>query len=88
MPPWLPAHQLLVALSGWAEIILAVLLCIPLTKTVAAWGIILLLLLVFPANIQMCINHWRQQNPYLWITILRLPLQFFLIWWAYYYTRH
>lgn len=87
MPTWLPAHHQLVLVSGAAEIILGILLLPMATRHWAAWGIILLLIAVFPANIQMAINYYRQGNPHLWIALLRLPLQGVLIWWAWQYTR-
>ena len=86
MPPWLPKHLLLVYISGVAEIILGLLLIPMLIRSIAAWGIIVLLIAVFPANIQMAINYYQDHRSYFWLTILRLPLQFLLIWWAYFYT--
>ncbi|TCJ13371.1 DoxX family membrane protein [Flaviaesturariibacter flavus] len=87
MPPWLPAHAALVAVSGVAEILLGAGLLLPRTRRAAAWGIVVLLVAVFPANIQMALNWWRSGHPHLWIALLRLPLQGLLIWWALLYTR-
>ncbi len=87
MPPWLPWPQALVLISGLLEMLLGVLLLIPVTRRMAAWGIILLLIAVFPANIQMLLNYVHQDNPGLWLAILRLPVQFLLIWWAYVFTK-
>lgn len=87
MPPWIPGHMPVVYGSGIVEIILAVLLIPTVTRIYAAWGIVILLILIFPANIQMMLNFYRKKNPYLWITILRLPLQPVLIWWAWLYTK-
>ena len=86
MPPWVPWHMPIVYVSGAFEIILGVLLIPVMTRTYAAWGIIILLILIFPANIQMTLNFYRKKNPYLWISVLRLPLQPVLIWWAWQYT--
>ncbi len=86
MPPWIPLHTPIVFISGVVEIVLAILLLPSITRVYAAWGIIILLILIFPANIQMMLNFYRKHNPYLWITILRLPLQPLLIWWAWLYT--
>lgn len=88
MPPWLPWHYSLIAISGAAEIVLGLLLLQVATRKWAAWGIIALLIAVFPANVQMMINYKQQQNPYLWIAILRLPLQLLLIRWAYQFVRN
>lgn len=88
MPPWLPWHKELVVISGVCEIVFGLLLFLPTTRKLAAWGIILLLIAVFPANIQMAINYFNESNPKLWISILRLPLQLILIWWAWSFTKN
>ncbi len=87
MPPWLPYPLTLVNISGICEIAFALLLIPAATRTIGAWLIILLLIAVFPANIQMSVNYWKYHNPYFWVTIARLPLQFVLIWWAWVYTK-
>ena len=51
MPPYLPWHLELVYLSGFFEAALGLLLLVPRTSRLAAWGIIALLIAVFPANI-------------------------------------
>lgn len=86
MPPYLPLHLPLVYLSGCLEVILG--LALPITKftRAAAWGLIALLVAVFPANIHMALNHAfypEYSVPALW---LRLPVQLVLIAWAYWYT--
>jgi uncharacterized membrane protein len=88
MPPWLPLQSLLVLLSGIMEVVFGILICIPSTRIFAAWGLIVLLIAVFPANIQMMLNYHYQHHPQLWLTIARLPLQVFLILWAYQYTKN
>jgi uncharacterized membrane protein len=87
MPPYIPWHIELVYISGACEIIFALLLIPKATRRTAAWLIIALLIAVFPANIQMTINYANENNPGLWYTIVRLPIQFLLIWWAWVYTR-
>ncbi len=87
MPPYLPWHLFLVNLSGLCEIGLGILLLIPKFTSLAGWGLIALLIAVFPANIHMAINPqlFPEFSPLLlW---LRLPLQFGLIAWAYWYTK-
>jgi uncharacterized membrane protein len=86
MPPYLPAHRELVYLSGLFEIGLGALLLAPRFKRFAAWGIILLLIAVFPANIYV------YQHPEVlpapgWLHLLRLPLQGLFIAWAWWHTR-
>jgi uncharacterized membrane protein len=91
MPAYLPWHLELVYLSGAIEILLAVLLLVPATRRLAAWGTIALLIAVFPANLNMALNDIRPDGPFgpptaqaLW---LRLPMQLVLIAWAWWYTR-
>ena len=87
MPRWLPSHQLLVWVSGFVEVMLGLLLFFRHTRRMAAWGVILLLLFVFPANVQMLLDYRSTGHPRLWLAVLRLPLQLLLIWWAYQYTK-
>jgi uncharacterized membrane protein len=87
MPPYLPRHLLLVYVSGVFEITLGAAVVVPGLTRPAAWGLIALLIAVFPANIHMALNPdlFREFNPVmLW---LRLPLQAVLIAWVYWYTR-
>ncbi len=86
MPPYIPYHRAMVLISGVAEIALGLGLLFDATRVYAAWGLILLLIAVFPANIYMATSGRFHQIPAfaLW---LRLPLQFLLIWWMYQYTR-
>lgn len=86
MPPFLPASQFLVFLSGALEIALGALLLIPRFTRFAAWGLIALLVAVFPANIYMALypERFPEFSPLgIW---LRLPLQFVIIGWAFWYT--
>ncbi len=89
MPPYLPWHTALIYISGALEIVLGLLLIPAPTRRFAALGIIVLLVAIFPANVQMAVNFAHVHNPYLWITIVRLPLQVLLIWiaWRYYMAR-
>lgn len=83
MPPYLPWHRFLVYFSGALEIALGVGLLIPRLTNLSAWGLIALLIAVFPANIHMALypDLFPEFNPaMLW---LRLPLQLVLIAWAY-----
>lgn len=92
VPEALPAPDLLVYVSGLFELALAAGLLIARTRKLAAWGLIALLVAVFPANIGMALNPERGlvgiplaiPEVLLW---LRLPLQFVLIAWAKRHTR-
>jgi uncharacterized membrane protein len=90
MPTYLPqtSHLPLVYISGVCEIIAALLLIPESTRPLGAWLTIALLIAVFPANIQMLVTFYQKQHSALWIAILRLPMQIFLIWWAWIYTKN
>lgn len=89
MPAVLPAPDLLVALSGVAEIAGGLGLILPATRRLAAWGLIALLIAIFPANINMAVNRIPLGSHSLptWALWGRLPLQIILIAWAYWFTR-
>lgn len=84
IPPYLPNPKLLNIIAGACEILLGIGLLSPNTRSFSAFGLILLLLAVFPANIHM-LQQGAKGIPR-WALILRLPLQFLLIAWAYIYT--
>ena len=94
MPPWVPWHRAMVVLSGIAEIVLAVLLVPRATRRAAAWGVIALLVAVFPANLHMALEQLRPVHAPAWMGTpspvalwLRLPLQGVLVLWAWWHTR-
>ena len=87
MPPWLPLHKEFVFISGICEVLFALLLLFPITRRLGAYCIIALLIAVFPANIQMLLDYYNDNNPMFWLAIIRLPIQFVLIWWAYSFTK-
>ncbi len=87
IPPWLPWPEALVFITGVVEIIAGFFLLPVSTRRKAAWVIIVLLIIVFPANVQMMLNYMHEKNTNVWIAILRLPLQILLIWWAYIFTK-
>jgi uncharacterized membrane protein len=76
-----------VYLSGFFEIALGTLLLLPRQQRIAAWGLIALLIAVFPANIHMAVH--AELYPAISPAMLwaRLPLQGVLMAWAYWYTR-
>jgi len=87
MPPYLPAHTLLVQLSGVFEILGGIGILVPMTQRFSAWGLIALLVAVSPANIQMAMDHAQWPAIPAWALWLRVPLQLPLMWWAWLYTR-
>ena len=86
MPPYLPWLHFLNYLSGFFEIVLGVLLLAPAFTRVAAWGLIALLIAVFPANIHMALNPQLYPDISPTVLWLRLPQQGVFIAWAYLYT--
>ncbi len=86
-PPYMPWPLALVIISGVAEIVLGIALLLPKCSRLAAWGLIALLIAVFPANIHMAVH--SELFPTIPVIALwvRLPLQGLLILWAYWYTR-
>ncbi|WP_339839423.1 DoxX family protein [uncultured Flavobacterium sp.] len=87
IPSYIPNPKLLNQLSGFAEIILGIGLCIALTSSWSAIGIIVLLIAVFPANLYMYQNEKARLGLPKWATLIRLPLQLILIYWAYIYIK-
>jgi uncharacterized membrane protein len=86
MPPYIPWHKPIVYLSGLAEIGLAILLLLPDYSSWAAWGIIALLVAVFPANVYHFTSGGAGMRIPKWVLALRLPLQGVLIAWAWWHT--
>lgn len=85
VPPWLPAPLALVLISGVCEILGAAGVLLLPTRVAAGWGLIALLVAVFPANIQMLVHAHARHASGAWQAALvaRLPLQVMLIYWIY-----
>ena len=87
MPPYLPWPSALHLIAGFFEVVLGVMLLIPRFQRLAAWGLIALLLAVYPANIHMAVNHHLYPEWPMIVLWIRLPLQFVLIAWAWWFTK-
>ncbi|MDT7827859.1 DoxX family protein [Pricia sp. S334] len=85
MPRYLPKHKLLVSLSGIAEIVLGLGLCFPATKEVSIYGILLMLAVFLLVHFYMLSGEKASAGIPKWILILRIPLQFGLMYWAWWY---
>jgi uncharacterized membrane protein len=82
IPAWLPAPLWMVWLSGVAEIVLGLGLFVPRLRRLVGWGIVALLVAVFPANIEMARRpELLPQVPEILFWI-RLPLQLVFVWWV------
>ena len=89
MPDYLPLHLEAVYLSGFFEILLGGMLLFKKYRKVAGWGLIALLIAVFPANIYLAQNEMAQQTLNISQTtaIVRLPFQALFIGLAYWHTK-
>ncbi|RMF16502.1 MAG: DoxX family membrane protein [Candidatus Dadabacteria bacterium] len=86
MPPWIPAHRLCVLISGVAEISGGIGLLLPRWRRSAGWGLLALLVAVWPANIHMAINDVQVPGLppapgwALWLRALAQPLLMLWVW--------
>ena len=87
VPPILPFKAALVYVSGVFEIVLGSLLIFPKTRFIAGWGLILLLLAVYPANIYVALSNGKAMNITPMMAWGRLPFQFVFIGLAYWHSR-
>ena len=100
VPPYLPYKIELVYISGLLEVILGLMLLIPKTRFYAGWGLIVLLIAVYPANIDMFVNDVDVQTNVQGITeriedadavrlrnFIRLPFQFLFAWLVWRHTK-
>ncbi|MCH8982778.1 MAG: DoxX family protein [Acidobacteria bacterium] len=89
MPDFVPWPLAVVYISGIAEVLLGVGVIVPATRLVAAWGLVVLLVVIFPANVNVAVNDlaFVGEEPNSLLNWLRLPIQAVLIAWAWWYTR-
>jgi len=85
LPGYLPGHKILVTLSGIAEIALGLALCFKTTHVWAIYGIIAMLTFFLPVHFHMLFNKNASMGLPKWMLVLRIPLQFALMYWAYQY---
>ena len=82
-----PLHLEAVYLSGLFEILGGVGVLIARTRSIAGWGLLLLLIAVYPANIYMALTPEAFPDIPLFVLYFRLALQFLFFYWAYSITR-
>lgn len=85
MPRYLPAHRALVYLSGAVEIILGIGLLFEETRALAIYGIIIMLCFFLLVHFYMLSSKKAGAGIPQWALVLRIPLQFFLMYWAWFY---
>lgn len=86
MPRYLPYHKFFVFLSGAVEIVLGIGLCFDVSRRLSIFGIILMLAAFLPVHFYMLSNEKAAAGLPKWALILRIPLQFALMYWAYSYS--
>ena len=87
MPPYLLYHKELVYLSGAFEIILGIMLIFEKTRFLSGWGLIMLLIAVFPANIYLAQTNGAAMNISPALAWGRLPFQAVFIALAYWHSK-
>src|SRR5262245_14511608 len=87
VPRWAGHPKRVVQVSGVAEILCGALVALPPTRRLGAWASLIVLILVYPANIQMAIDAGKPHDAYSWGVWLRLPLQFPMFAWALRHTH-
>lgn len=87
MPPWVPWPDLLQKMAGAAEVAGGIGILIPPLRRMAGWGLLLLLVAVFPANLHLALHGWPEAPAAIapWVLWARLPLQLGFaawVWWS------
>lgn len=87
MPPAFPLHKEAVYISGFFEVLGGIGVLIPRLRKIAGWGLVALLIAVYPANIYMALT--PEVFPSIPVSLIysRLPLQFLFFYWAYSVTQ-
>lgn len=84
-PLFLPYRLLLVYASGLLEIFSGIGLLFEETRNLSIYVIIAFLILFLLVHINMLRNDKTRAGFPVWALILRIPVQFVLIWWAWQY---
>ena len=87
IPPIFPFKYALVYISGFFEVLFGILLMIPKSQSIAAKGLIVLLICVYPANIYLAQTNGAALGISPLIAWGRLPFQFVFIGLAYLHTK-
>ena len=87
VPPILPYKYELVYISGFFEVLLGILLMIPKFQSIAAKGLMALLICVYPANIYLAQTNGVAMGISPLIAWGRLPFQFVFIGLAYWHLK-
>ena len=88
VPPYLPYKLEIVYMSGLFEILFGGMLFFKKTRFLAGWGLILLLIAVYPANIYLAQTNGAAMNTTPLIAWGRLPVQFIFVGLAYWHSKY
>ena len=90
MPNYLSMHLFFVYLTGLMEVVFGLLLAFRKTRKFASYGLIILLLMVFPANIHLVESELSQSilEVSKVQTIIRLPFQGLFLILAYWHSKN
>lgn len=83
IPPYLFYPEVLNLVSGTAEVFGGVGILMPGRRRLAGWGLVALLVAIFPANLHLALNGWEAYDIPRWVLWARLPLQGVFIAWVY-----
>jgi len=86
-PPFLPFGLAAVYISGFFEVLFGIMLLIPKTRYYAGWGLIALLIAVFPANIYLAYTNGAAMDISAAVAWGRLPFQALFIGLAYWHSK-
>ena len=87
MPPNFPHHYQAVYWSGFFELLFGFLLINPKTRFIAGWGIIFVMIVVFPANLYLAVNDGAVMGISKELAWGRLPFQYVFIGLAYWHAQ-
>ena len=87
MPPMMPLHQEAIYVSGFFEILGGLGLLISRFRKISGWGLLALLIAVYPANIYMAVTPQAFPDISIYALYSRLAMQFLFFFWAYSLTR-
>ena len=87
MPPNFPHHYEAVYWSGFFELLFGFLLINPMTRQLAGWGIIFVMITVFPANLYLAVTDGVAMNISIELAWGRLPFQYVFIGLAFWHAK-
>ena len=87
MPPQFPNHYEAVYLSGFFEFLFGFMLINPQTRFLACWGIIFVMIVVFPANLYLAVSDGEAMGISKELAWGRLPFQYVFIGLAFWHSN-